>query len=78
MQRRLGEIESERTKEETLRASLAPWLALDVPLEQEDGTLCVTLGTVSAAVTDEARNAACAAFDGLALWREASADRSLR
>ncbi len=78
MQRRLGEIESERTKEETLRASLAPWLALDVPLEQEDGTLCVTLGTVSAAVTDEALNAACAAFDGLALWREASADRSLR
>lgn len=78
MQRRLGEIESERTKEETLRASLAPWLTLDVPLEQEDGTLCVTLGTVSAAVTDEALNAACAAFDGLALWREASADRSLR
>ena len=78
MQRRLGEIESERTKEETLRASLAPWLTLDVPLEQEDGTLCVTLGTVSAAVTDEALNAACAAFDGLAIWREASADRSLR
>ena len=78
MQRRLGEIESERAKEETLRASLAPWLTLDVPLEQEDGTLCVTLGTVSAAVTDEALNAACAAFDGLALWREASADRSLR
>ena len=78
MQRRLGEIESERTKEETLRASLAPWLTLDVPLEQEDGTLCVTLGTVNAAVTDEALNAACAAFDGLALWREASADRSLR
>ena len=78
MQRRLGEIESERTKEETLRASLAPWLTLDVPLEQEDGTLCVTIGTVSAAVTDEALNAACAAFDGLALWREASADRSLR
>ena len=78
MQRRLGEIESERAKEETLRASLAPWLTLDVPLEQEDGTLCVTLGTVNAAVTDEALNAACAAFDGLALWREASADRSLR
>ena len=78
MQRRLGEIESERAKEETLRVSLAPWLTLDVPLEQEDGTLCVTLGTVNAAVTDEALNAACAAFDGLALWREASADRSLR
>lgn len=78
MQRRLGEIESERTKEETLRASLVPWLTLDVPLEQEDGALCVTLGTVNAAVTDEALNAACATFDGLALWREASADRSLR
>ena len=78
MQRRLGEIESERAKEETLRASLAPWLTLDVPLEQEDGALCVTLGTVNAAVTDEALNAACATFDGLALWREASADRSLR
>ena len=78
MQRRLGEIESERAKEETLRASLAPWLTLDVPLEQEDGALCVTLGTVNAAVTDEALNAVCATFDGLALWREASADRSLR
>ena len=78
MQRRLGEIESESAKAETLRASLAPWLTLDVPLEQEDGTLCVTLGTVNAAVTDEALNAACATFDGLALWREASADRSLR
>ena len=78
LQRRLGEIESERTKEETLRASLAPWLTLDVPLDQADGALCVSFGTVGAAVTDETLNGACEGFDGLALWRQASADRSLR
>ena len=77
-QRRLGEIESERTKEETLRASLAPWLTLDVPLDREDGALCAAFGTVGIAVTDEALNAVCADFDGLALWQQASADRSLR
>ena len=78
LQRRLGEIESERTKEETLRASLAPWLTLDVPLDQADGALCVSFGTVGAAVTDETLNGAFEGFDGLALWRQASADRSLR
>ena len=78
LQRRLGEIENERTKEETLRASLAPWLTLDVPLDQADGALCVAFGTVGAAVTDETLNGAFDSFDGLALWRQASADRSLR
>ena len=78
MQRRLGEIESERTKEETLRASLVPWLTLDVPLDREDSALCAAFGTVGAAVPDEALNAACAGFDGLALWQKASADRALR
>ena len=78
LQRRLGEIENERTKEETLRASLAPWLTLDVPLDQADGALCVSFGTVGAAVTDETLNGAFEGFDGLALWRQASADRSLR
>ena len=78
MQRRLGEIENERTKEETLRASLAPWLTLDVPLDQADGALCVSFGTVGAAVADETLNGAFEGFDGLALWRQASADRSLR
>ena len=78
MQRRLGEIESERTKEETLRASLVPWLTLDVPLDREDSALCAAFGTVGAAVPDEALNAACAGFDGLALWQQASADRALR
>ena len=78
LQRRLGEIENERAKEETLRASLAPWLTLDVPLDQADGALCVAFGTVGAAVTDETLNGAFEGFDGLALWRQASADRSLR
>ena len=78
MQRRLGEIESERTKEETLRASLVPWLTLDVPLDREDSALCAAFGTVGAAVPDEALNAACAGFGGLALWQQASADRALR
>ena len=37
--RRLGEIESERTKNEALRATLAPWLTVDAPLGGADGAL---------------------------------------
>lgn len=79
LQRRLGEIENERTKETALRASLAPWLTLDAPLDSADGgALCTALGTVGAAVTDEALNALAASLDGLLVWRQASADRTLR
>ena len=55
--RRLGEIESERTKNEALRASLAPWLAVDAPLDSTDGVLSLLFGTVGATVTDDALRA---------------------
>ena len=41
---RLGEIESERTKNEALRATLAPWLTVDAPLGGADGALGRGLG----------------------------------
>ena len=44
-------IVADITREETLRASLAPWLTLDVPLDREDGALCAAFGTVGIAVT---------------------------
>ena len=55
--RRLGEIESERTKNEALRASLTPWLAVDAPLDSTDGVLSLLFGTVGATVTDDALRA---------------------
>ena len=55
--RRLGEIESERTKNEALRATLAPWLTVDAPLGGADGALAVFFGTVGLNVTDDALKA---------------------
>ena len=78
-QRRLGELENERAKDASLRASLAPWLALDAPLGgTEEGTLRTMLGTVGAAVTDGQLDALCGGLEGLLLWRQVSADRSQR
>ena len=68
-QRRLGEIESERTKNEALRASLAPWLTADAPLDGADGALSVLFGTVGVNVTDEALKALSDAMDGLLVWQ---------
>ena len=76
--RRLGEIESERTKNETLRATLAPWLTVDAPLGGADGALSVFFGTVSLNVTDDALKALADSLDGLLTWQQASSDRSLR
>ena len=76
--RRLGEIESERTKNETLRATLAPWLTVDVPLGGADGALAVFFGTVGLNVTDDALKALADSLDGLLTWQQASSDRSLR
>ena len=76
--RRLGEIESERTKNETLRATLAPWLTVDVPLGGADGALSVFFGTVGLNVTDDALKALADSLDGLLTWQQASSDRSLR
>ena len=76
--RRLGEIESERTKNEALRATLAPWLTVDAPLGGADGALAVFLGTVGLNVTDDALKALADSLDGLLTWQQASSDRSLR
>ena len=76
--RRLGEIESERTKNEALRATLAPWLTVDVPLGGADGALAVFFGTAGLNVTDDALKALADSLDGLLTWQQASSDRSLR
>lgn len=76
--RRLGEIESERTKNEALRATLAPWLTVDALLGGADGTLAVFFGTAGLNVTDDALKALADSLDGLLTWQQASSDRSLR
>lgn len=76
--RRLGEIESERTKNGALRATLAPWLTVDVPLGGADGALAVFFGTAGLNVTDDALKALADSLDGLLTWQQASSDRSLR
>ena len=75
---RLGEIESERTKNEALRASLAPWLAVDAPLDSTDGVLSLLFGTVGATVTDDALRALSDSLSGLLTWQQASSDKTLR
>lgn len=76
--RRLGEIESERTKNEALRATLAPWLTVDAPPGGADGALAVFFGTAGLNVTDDALKALADSLDGLLTWQQASSDRSLR
>ena len=76
--RRLGEIESERTKNEALRATLAPWLTVDAPLGGAAGARAVFFGTVGLNVTDDALKALADSLDGLLTWQQASSDRSLR
>lgn len=76
--RRLGEIESERTKNEALQATLAPWLTVDAPLGGADGALAVFFGTAGLNVTDDALKALADSLDGLLTWQQASSDRSLR
>lgn len=76
--RRLGEIESECTKNEALRATLAPWLTVDAPLGGADGALAVFFGTAGLNVTDDALKALADSLDGLLTWQQASSDRSLR
>ena len=76
--RRVGEIESERTKNEALRATLAPWLTVDAPLGGAAGALAVFFGTAGLNVTDDALKALADSLDGLLTWQQASSDRSLR
>ena len=76
--RRLGEIESERTKNEALHASLTPWLAVDAPFDSTDGVLSLLFGTVGATVTDDALRALSDSLSGLLTWQQASSDKTLR
>ena len=76
--RRLGEIESERTKNEALRATLATWLTVDAPLGGANGALSMFFGTVGLNVTGDALKALADSLDGLLTWQQASSDRSLR
>lgn len=76
--RRLGEIESERTKNGALRATLAPWLTVDAPLGGADGALAVFFGTAGLNVTDDVLKALADSLGGLLTWQQASSDRSLR
>ena len=76
--RRLGEIESERTKNGALRATLAPWLTVDAPLGGADGALAGFFGTAGLNVTDDVLKALADSLGGLLTWQQASSDRSLR
>ncbi len=76
--RRLGKIESERTKNGALRATLAPWLTVDAPLGGADGALAVFFGTAGLNVTDDVLKALADSLGGLLTWQQASSDRSLR
>ena len=76
--RRLGEIESVRTKNEALRATLAPGLTVDAPLGGADGALAVFFGTAGLNVTDDVLKALADSLGGLLTWQQASSDRSLR
>ena len=76
--RRLGEIERKKTKNEALRATLAPWLTVDAPLGGADGAFAVFFGTAGLNVTDDALKALADSLDGLLTWQQASSDRSLR
>ena len=78
-QQELAALDAERTKLEALRASLAPWRSVDLPLNGGGGgALLAWLGTLPASVSEEERQNAAAALDGLAEWTEASCDRQLR
>ncbi len=78
-QQRLAAIAVEQAKTEALRASLAPWLSVDLPLESgAEGPLAVWFGTLNAAVGEEERQRLTASLDALAEWTEASCDRQLR
>ena len=76
--RRLGEIESERTKNEALRATLAPWLTVDAPLGGADGALAVFFWHGGPECDGRCAQSA-GRFAGRASHRQqASSDRSLR
>lgn len=78
-ERALAGLTAEQGKLETQKASLAPWLPLDVPLElASDGTLSVVFGTIPAKADYPAMEAAVAAASDMAQLTFASEDRDLK
>ncbi len=78
-ERALAQCMAEQAKLQTQKASLEPWLPLDVPLETEgDATVPVIFGAVPARVEFAALEAAVAQAAELAQLFPAGSDRELR
>ncbi len=77
-ERELSALTAEQGKLQTQKASLAPWVPLDVPLELAgDGAMSVLFGTIPAKADYAAMEAALAAAADMAVLNYASADRDL-
>ena len=78
-ERRINTLRADRGKMEAQRASLAPWSALDVPLEMTgDGTISVIFGTIPARADYAAMEGAVLSASDMASLTDAGADRELR
>lgn len=78
-ERELAALTAEQGKLQTQKATLAPWLPLDVPLELgSDGTVSVIFGTIPAKADYAAMEAAVAQTSDLTSLTYASADRDLQ
>ncbi|MDE6589841.1 MAG: V-type ATP synthase subunit I, partial [Oscillospiraceae bacterium] len=78
-ERALAQCQAEQAKLQTQKASLEPWLPLDVPLETEgDATVSIIFGTVPAKADFASVEAAVAQATGLAQLFPAGSDRELR
>ena len=78
-ERQVNALMAQGEKLASQRAALAPWLALDVPLESRSTpSLLVQFGTLAAARPFEEAAGAVQAASELAELREASAGRELR
>ena len=77
-ERALAQCQAEQAKLQTQKASLEPWLPLDVPLETEgDATVSIIFGAVPSKVDFAALEAAVAQATGLAKLFNADSDREL-
>ena len=78
-ERQVNALKAQGEKLASQRATLAPWLALDIPLESRSTpSLLVQFGTLTAARPFEEAAGAVQAASELAELREASAGRELR
>ncbi len=78
-ERTLSSLTAQQGKLQTQKATLAPWLPLDVPLElASDGTVSVVFGTIPAKADYAAMEAAVIQASELTSLTYASADRDLQ